>query len=585
MKNPIMRIPLPAIMTFFVSVCMALGLAGFDADPSQTPSSEPIATHVYKVVVDLVLVNVSVTDKSGHSINDLTQNDFQVFEEGVPQQISVFTVEAAPGVAVPVPPMPKEEKGATVTPPSVMPLSRKMILFVDDRHIQFENLTRLKNAGEAFIRSSLGPNDMVALITASGTHPTEFTKDRNSVIAALKAIFPIAQNAYRSNSNCPPLTDYQAYFIGTSLADAVKVGAIDIAVPATIQCANLTREADPVASAQSVIVSASRARTSLILNDSRNTLTAIYELAKRLRTIEGRKTVLFLSDGLLGTREIPFQLQDAIDIAARANTVFFSINTRGLEAAAIGGDVINPVPINEGDDARIHSILDSEERFRSNDPLNSLAAGTGGLFIHGNNDMLAQLKTVADSTQVSYVLGFYSTNTKRDGKYRVISIKVNRPNTAVSAQKGYVASKWEENFRRGKNEDIEGALQASENLKEIPFTMSLNVARSDATSSMVEVQARIDVTKIRFKNPEHKSQNVFTIVTVIYDAKKHYVDGRETQIRFSLTDPNFKNVLQEGLKHQTSFRLEPGNYTVKTIVREAGESQLGSTKRALKIAK
>jgi hypothetical protein len=74
-------------------------------------------------------------------------------------------------------------------------------------------------------------------------------------------------------------------------------------------------------------------------------------------------------------------------------------------------------------------------------------------------------------------------------------------------------------------------------------------------------------------------------VTVIYDANKRFVDGRETQINYNLTDPNFKNVLQEGLKHQTSFSLEPGKYTVKTIVREAGETKLGSTTRPLEVAK
>jgi VWFA-related protein len=587
MQNPLLRVFSLAIIPISACLFMALILPIFGADQPQEAPLDSIKTQAYKVIVDLVTVTVSVTDKSGRAIKDLTQDDFQISEEGVPQQISVFTVEVAPGVAVSVPKVKakaKTKESSIVATQSVIPLSRKIILYVDDLHVQFGNLVRLKNAGEAFIRNSLGPNDTIALITASGMHSSDFTRDRNSVIANLKAIFPAAQSTYRPISNCPPLTDYQAFFISTNEQAARMMGAIDIAIPDTIMCANLARERDPVGMARSMILQWSNMRTAQINNDSRTTLDGIKELAKNLQKIEGRKTVVFLSDGLLVPQDVYFQLRNTIEAAVRANTVFFSINTRGLETGSIVGDISNPVDI-VNDDARIHGALESEERFRSADPLSSLSSGTGGTYLHDNNDMLGQLKTVANSTQVNYVLGYYSTNTKRDGKYRKISVKVKRPRTEVSAQQGYFAPKWEEAFRQGKNEDIEGALQAAEDLKEIPITLSFNVTRSDSTHSNVEVQTRIDVNRIRFEKRENQSQNVYNIVTVIYDASKRFVDGRETQIKFNLTDPIFKNALQEGLKHQISFSLEPGKYKVKTIVREAGETKLGSKTQALDVAK
>jgi VWFA-related protein len=591
MHNPLLRVFSLAIILLAASLFMALILPIFGADQPQEAPSDSIKTQVYKVMVDLVTVTVSVTDKSGRAIKDLTQDDFQLSEEGVPQQISVFTVEVAPGVVVSVPKEKEKEKakakakeGSTVATQSVIPLSRKIILFVDDLHVQFGNLVRLKNAGEAFIRNSLGPNDIIALITASGMHSTEFTKDRDSVIANLKAIFPSAQSTYRPISNCPPLTDYQAFFISTNEQAARMMGAIDIAISDTIMCANLARERDPVSMARSMILQWSNLRAAQITNDSRTTLDRIQELAKNLQNSEGRKMVVFLSDGLLVPQDVYFHLRNTIESAVRANIVFYSINTRGLETGSIVGDISNPVDL-VNDDARIHSALESEERFRSADPLSSISTGTGGAYLHDNNDMLGQMKTVTTSTQVSYVLGYYSTNIKRDGKYRKISVKVKRPRTEVTAQQGYFAPKWEETFRQGKNEDIEGALQAAEDLKEIPITLSFNVTRSDSTHSSVEVQTRIDVNRIRFEKRENQSQNVYNIVTVIYDASKRFVDGRETQIKFSLTDPNFKNALQEGLKHQISFSLEPGKYKVKTIVREAGETKLGSKTQPLEVAK
>jgi hypothetical protein len=284
------------------------------------------------------------------------------------------------------------------------------------------------------------------------------------------------------------------------------------------------------------------------------------------------------------TQDILFQLQETIDAAIRANTVIYSINTRGLDATPPGGDISSPVPMTSGEEVRIHSLLESEDRFRSEDALSALAADTGGAFFHNNNDMLGQLKTVANRAQVSYVLGYYSTNTKRDGRFRKISVKVVvRPNMVVSARQGYFAPKGDETFRREKNEDVREALQAADDLKEIPVTISFNITRSGTTRSMVGVQTRIDVRKIHFQKRENRNQNVFNIVTVVYDANKRFVDGRETQIDFNLSDPNYKNVMQEGLKSQANFRLESGNYTIKIVVREAGETKLGSATQTLEV--
>lgn len=563
-------------MKFSVCLLMVLMLPLLGADKPQKPSPDSPATQTFKVAVDLVSVNVSVTDKKGNLIKDLTQNDFQVFEEGVPQQISVFKVEATPGVVISVPTTEGDTAGTT---PPLTPLSRKIILFVDDYHVQFENLVRLKKAGEDFIRSALGPTDQVALITASGKNSTEFTKYREYVIANLNAIFPIAQSR-RPISDCPPLTNYQAYLIGTN--EMAATDAITAAIPATIRCLGLDGLPNAVDLARTMIVSAGRVRAMEITEDSRRTLFGIQNLARRLRAFEGRKMVVFLSDGLL-TQDILFQLEETIDAAIRANTVIYSINTKGLDATPPGGDISSPIPMTTGEEVRIHSLLESEERFKSEDALNALAADTGGAFFHNSNDMLSQLKTVVNRAQVSYVLGYYSTNTKRDGRFRKISVKVVRPGMVVSARQGYFAPKGDETFRREKNEDVREALQAADDLKEIPVTISFNITRSGTTRSMVGVQTRIDVRKIHFQKRENRNQNVFNIVTVVYDANKRFVDGRETQIDFNLSDPNYKNVMQEGLKSQANFRLEPGNYTIKIVVREAGETKLGSATQTLDV--
>ncbi|HEX9137379.1 MAG TPA: hypothetical protein VF905_10610, partial [Nitrospirota bacterium] len=175
------------------------------------------------------------------------------------------------------------------------------------------------------------------------------------------------------------------------------------------------------------------------------------------------------------------------------------------------------------------------------------------------------------------------TNAKRDGSFRKIAVKVNQPGVTVSARKGYFAPKGEEAFELAKNEDIREALRTAEDLKEIPVTVGYNVTHPDPAHTLVAIQTRIDVRKIHFQKRENRNRNIFTIVTVVYDSNDHYVEGKETRIDFNLTDPSYRNVMEEGLHTQASFRLEPGSYTLKTVVREAGETKLGSATKTIEI--
>src|SRR5207248_4277032 len=55
--------------------------------PGQNPSSFLLRTQT-----NLVLVDVRVRDKKGNPINNLQQGDFKIFEDGVPQTISSFSL-------------------------------------------------------------------------------------------------------------------------------------------------------------------------------------------------------------------------------------------------------------------------------------------------------------------------------------------------------------------------------------------------------------------------------------------------------------------------------------------------------------
>jgi hypothetical protein len=73
------------------------------------------------------------------------------------------------------------------------------------------------------------------------------------------------------------------------------------------------------------------------------------------------------------------------------------------------------------------------------DALQELALNTDGLALLNSNDLGKQLRRVSDDLTSYYLIGYYSTNTKLDGKYRTITVRVKQPGVEIRARKGYRA--------------------------------------------------------------------------------------------------------------------------------------------------
>jgi VWFA-related protein len=547
----------------------------------------------FRVLVDLVSVNAGVTDKKGNPISDLTQNDFQVLEDGIPQKISVFKVEAAPGISLPI-----DGRNETLNPSAAAaPLQRKIVLFVDDYHIGFASLVWLKQAIEKFVRNNLGPDDRVALITASGRNSTEFTQNRELIIANMNNLQPILSR-HNTDFDCPSLSDYQAFDINEHMQiiagpELSMMDSYAVAISATVNCLGLIGSS-AVDQALNAVNQASRSRALENSDYARRTLLALQTLTRRLRATPGQKILVFLSDGMF-SGDLKNDLQRAIDGAIRSNTIIHSINSAGLEAMSPAGDASSSGPtglspfspwsrlgtaagiVPTGASASgAWSRLQMSARLAMEDAPAMLANDTGGAFLHNNNDLAGLMKSALTRTQVTYLLGYYSTNSARDGKFRKIVVKVNRPAVEISARKGYYAAEGDEVLQVEKNDEIQEALRNPEEQKDIPIFLSFNVAQNESSRSLVAIQTRVDVKKIQFVKKQHRNLNVFTIVTAVYDSDDRFVEGKQKEINFNLSDPNFKNVMSEGLISQAAFELSRGSYHIRVVVREAGETKLGS---------
>jgi VWFA-related protein len=122
--------------------------------------------------------------------------------------------------------------------------------------------------------------------------------------------------------------------------------------------------------------------------------------------------------------------RDILGEANRANVSFYTIDPRGL--VAFDSDLGPAPPPSITQDA---AILNARHT-----ALETLAINTNGLFLLNSNDLKKQLRKIADDLTSYYLMGYYSTNPKLDGRYRTIKVRSKRPGIEVRARQGYRAA-------------------------------------------------------------------------------------------------------------------------------------------------
>lgn len=129
------------------------------------------------------------------------------------------------------------------------------------------------------------------------------------------------------------------------------------------------------------------------------------------------------------------RFRQLIERAKRASVVFFPVNPRGL--------VVFDYPISQplySRNAGESVLVQDQNRVRMRaDTMLDAANNTGGLAVINTNDLNTGLDRIASQLSAYYVLGYYSTNSKFDGRYRQIDVKLKVPGVSVTARKGYRA--------------------------------------------------------------------------------------------------------------------------------------------------
>jgi len=565
--------------------CLLGGLLG--APPLLGQTEPPGGTEVLPpVTVDLVRIDVVVTEKRGQPSTGLTRDDFVVLEDGEPQKIVQF--QAYEGLAsgpAPTPAVAGEtpsETPAEEAPP--LPPARRVVLLVDDLHMEFGNLSRVKKALSRFAEEDLWPDDRIAVMTTSGRgdFPRAFTSDRAVLEDAISKLS--LQDRRLGWSGVPYITQYQAELIEAGDQDALEAAIQEVLLQ------GLCRDRP---CAEAISRTKSRGVFADGVQSARLTLETVEGLVRGLAGLAGRKVVFLVSDGFLtglaSGSSTGFDLRRIADAGTRAGVVIYSLDTRGAVAAPPIAPASISRPIIASQIGLIESMRSRSEQ-AEREALHSLAADTGGFLVESSNDLRGGLRRMLKDTETYYVLAYEPTNPIRDGKFRHIEVRLpNHRDLRVRARSGYFATDdraaaaaqeaREAEARRTQRREalLRTALGAPTPLTDIPVWLSADFLSLENGVAQVVVSGHVEAPP-PVESPD-QGPPVVTVDTlaVLYDQNGE-VTGNLGWDEGSIEPPpaGEEGGSGVGFDYQRTTVLPPGRYQVRLVASEDATGMLGS---------
>jgi VWFA-related protein len=371
----------------------------------QSPDVESRAT--FTSGIDFVLVDVIVSDDNG-PVMDLTAEDFEIIEDGEIQVIEEFRLVRVNGTAqfeveppLPIRSVADERREARRDD------IRLFVFFLDDYHTQFGNAVIARDALIDFVRTSVGPNDLMAVMgPLTPLEEVRLTRDHEFVI---RQISRFEGRRFRYN----PMNRFEESYAQYS-SDTIETIRNQVVISAL---RGLAMHLGAMREGRKSIVYVSEGMTATVPSGVRNDIAA----TGMGRTNMNPSMQVFQQGDLLN------RLRDVYNDANRNNTAIYTLDPRGLGA---GGFLID------------QNVSPGEAQAYLNEArtvLRVLAEQTDGVAIVNRNDLVRGLMQVLRDSSTYYLIG-YGSQAKSDGEFHEIEVRVGRRGVNVRARPGYWAA-------------------------------------------------------------------------------------------------------------------------------------------------
>lgn len=530
--------------------------------PYIPPPTSPLTAETN--LVETILV---VRDAKGQPVGGFRASEFQLLDNGKPQQILSFVETKLPEPGT-LPSSTAATNKSVTKSPAARPTGKAVTLFFDDLHTDSPELLRSIGATRKFVTSALQPADRLAIVTSSGTADQDFTSDPALIEAKLDQIHTHVRQPVAS---CPALTPVDAYLLIKGVDADVKQQATEQA-----QICLCGSSADPgcmnskttLATAPGLAQSAAETVWSQVEGQSSIAVAAIGEAVRRLAAVNGPRIMVLISSGFLPPLAGQKSMMDPIVTAAlRWNIVIHSLDAKSLdpERETINGSGNQSTRIDRTQMTRRTALWE---------PLEKVSKGTGGHFFHNNNDLAAALQ-MATAPSISYQVSFNPG--ARDGQFHNLKIAFkNKVFYSLQFRPGYFSPPEvkKEPLNRAA---LDAAVFSKQTLREIPAAVTLAAGPPSEGTIPLSISVLVDVKQLQFTTDAGRHIQQIVFLTTLLDAGNSFVTGKEAVMDLSLTDEKLASLQKDGLKAVTTISVPAGIYHVRTVIREAMKGSLAAS--------
>jgi VWFA-related protein len=556
--------------------------AGAQTQPPPAQTAAPIdkntpematreAPAIFKTRVDLVSVPVVVRDSKGHIVDSLTKENFQVFDNGKPQEIIRFSLEKTGDLAA------KAAKTVDAAPtegtPSVrIDLPERFIAYLfDDVHASLGELAQARDAVSKQLLKQ-AKTDRSAIYTTSGQNQTDFTDDIDKLQAALLLLRNRSITGTGGMATCPEISYYMADMIVNKNDSTATSYANQEAWSCTDQPSFGGGAAAGRAAAAALVQSVARQMISAGERDTHLTMTVLKDVVRRMGAIPGQRIVVLISPGFLSSDEYYQEKSDILDTAIRANVVINSLDARGLwndsrlDASKPSGTATQGFLMLKQDYDRLSSQ-------GQGDVLGEMAYGTGGALYANNNDLSEGVRQLSNTPEARYVLGFAPQYLKLDGSFHSLKVVAKTvPPTSVNlqARKGYYAPRKASDPEEAARGEMEEALFSIDEIKDLPVELHTQFFKASDKEATIAVVCRVDARQIQYKKADGRNNNILTILSGLFDHNGNFISAIEKTVDIKMKDETMAKLMNTGtLVFRTNFPVAPGSYTIRLVVRDS----------------
>jgi VWFA-related protein len=529
-------------------------LAGASLLAGQGQPQEPIAPGpTFKAQVEYVEVDAVVTDQQGQFVRNLKKDDFQVFEDGKPQNISTFSV-----VDIPIERADRPLFAARPIEPDVQSNERPFdgrvyVMILDDLHVDALRTQRVRQSARQFIERNLGANDLMAVIFTGGraADSQEFTSNKRLLLNAVDKFMGRKLQSVTLSKN-------QQYF---RQLDGPDAGA---------------RVDDPDDMERG--------------HNAQSMLSTLRQVAEWFGGVHGRrKTMLLFSEGIdydlsdiirsydappSSASSIMSDIRDTLGMTARSNVSIYAVDPRGL--ASVADDAIGVSSFADQNDSTAGIGLASlgNDLRMSQDSLRQLSEESGGFAAVNRNDTAAVFDRIVRDNSSYYVLAYYPPTNKTDGKFHRIEVKVNRPGLTVRSRRGYASPKGKPASKQktgGMPQEMYEALNSP--LQVSGLNMRVFAAPFKGPQPNASVLVGIEMSG---RDLSLGTNSKVDISLMAVDNKAKVFGARNDSLTLNLRPETKTRVEQSGVRVLNRMDLPAGRYQIRVAARDSEKNLVGS---------